>query len=253
MMFSYKHEALLNTWTSSNLRYCYEARRVMRWMQISLKSLTFQSFGVKIHTLCNLCFHPKGFEQFQHHLLIHLKLPSILLHTQDLGSLSPWKGKNLANKIALSPGSFSNDNSDSNKSVKTVIGLLRKQTSLHMLFCTFVCHCGTTTMWKCLISHFMEDVNKRWGNFLFPNLRVVPKKSSPGKVAYIRHFQWIIWNKHDEVWKTLIHFKSDVFIVVAVVDARTPYLIKPAVAGTQATLGFKSHKIGKQAVREDKP
>ena len=132
MMFSYKHEALLNTWTFSNLRYCYEARRVMRWMQISLKSLNFQSFGVKIHTLCNLCFHPKGFEQFQHHLLIHLKLPSILLHTQDLGSLSPWKGKNLVNKIALSLGSFSNDNSDSNKSVKTAIGLLRKQTSLHM-------------------------------------------------------------------------------------------------------------------------
>ena len=116
----------------SNLRYCYEARRVMRWIQISLKSLNFQSFGVKIHTLCNLCFHPKGFEQFQHHLLIHLKLPSILLHTQDLGSLSPWKGKNLVNKIALSLGSFSNDNSDSNKSVKTAIGLLSKKTSLHV-------------------------------------------------------------------------------------------------------------------------
>ena len=95
MMFSYKPEAFLNTWTFSNLRYCYEARRVMRWMQISLKSLNFQSFRVKMHTLCNLCFHPKGFEQFQHHLLIHLKLPSILLHIQDLGSLSPWKGKNL--------------------------------------------------------------------------------------------------------------------------------------------------------------
>ena len=132
MMFSYKHEALLNTWTSSNLRYCYEARRVMRWMQISLKSLNFQSFRVKMHTLCNLCFHPKGFEQFQHHLLIHLKLPSILLHTQDLGSLSPWKGKNLVNKIALSLGSFSNDNSDSNKSIKTAIGLLSKKTSLHV-------------------------------------------------------------------------------------------------------------------------
>ena len=133
MMFSYKHEALLNTWTFSNVRYCYEARRVMRWMQISLKSLNFQSFRViKIHTLCNLCFHPKGFEQFQHHLLIHLKLPSILLHTQDLGSLSPWKGKNLVNKIALSLGSFSNDNSVSNKGVKTAIVLLSKQKSLHV-------------------------------------------------------------------------------------------------------------------------
>ena len=132
MMFSYKHEALLNTWTLSNLRYCYEARRVMRWMQISLKSLNFQSFRVKMHTLCNLCFHPKGFEQFQHHLLIHLKLPSILLHIQDLGSLSPWKGKNLVNKIALSLGSFSNNNSDSNKNIKTAIGLLSKKTSLHV-------------------------------------------------------------------------------------------------------------------------
>ena len=132
MMFSYKQEALLNTWTSSSLRYCYEARRVMRWMQISWKSLTFQSFGVKMHTLCNLCFHPKGFEQFQHHLLIHLKLPSILLHTQDLGSLSPWKGKNLVNKIALSLGSFSNNDSDGNKNVKTTIVLLSKKTSLHM-------------------------------------------------------------------------------------------------------------------------
>ena len=30
------------------------------------------------------------------------------------------------------------------------------------------------------------------------------------------------WNKRDKVWKTLIHFKSDVFAAVAVVDAKTP-------------------------------
>ena len=132
-MFSYKQEALLNTQTFSNVRYCYEARRVMRWMQISLKSLNFQSFGVKILTLCNLCFHPKGFEQFQHHLLIHLKLPSILLHTQDLGSLSPWKGNNLVNKIALL-GSFSNDDSDGNKNVKAAKNKFARATRFFVHF-----------------------------------------------------------------------------------------------------------------------
>ena len=166
MMFSYKPEALLNTWTFSNLRYCYEARRVMRWMQISLKSLNFQSFRVKMHTLCNLCFHPKGFEQFQHHLLIHLKLPSILLHTQDLGSLSPWKGKNLVNKIALSLGSFSNDNSVSNKSVKTGIVLLSKQKSLHVHHAFLYISLPLRHDYDVKMPNFTFYVNKRWGNFL---------------------------------------------------------------------------------------
>ena len=30
------------------------------------------------------------------------------------------------------------------------------------------------------------------------------------------------WNKRDSVWKTRIHFKSDVFTAVAVVDAKAP-------------------------------
>ena len=38
------------------------------------------------------------------------------------------------------------------------------------------------------------------------------------------------WSKRDKVWKTLVRFKSDVFTAVAVVDAKTPYLKKPAVA-----------------------
>ena len=32
------------------------------------------------------------------------------------------------------------------------------------------------------------------------------------------------WNKSDKVWKTLIHFKRDVFTAVAVIIAKTPYL-----------------------------
>ena len=78
-------------------------------------------------------------------------------------------------------GSFSNDDGDGNENLKTAIGLLSKTIicTCITLFCTFLCRCCTTTTWKCLISRFMEEVNKRRRNFLsfFINLSVVPKKS----------------------------------------------------------------------------
>ena len=48
-------------------------------------------------------------------------------------------------------------------------------------FCLFLCRHCTTTTWKCLISCFMEDVNKRQRIFflLFLNWNTVPKKSNP--------------------------------------------------------------------------
>ena len=75
----------------------------------------------------------------------------------------------------------------------------------------------------------MEDVNKHDKIFfLFLNLSAVPKKSTPGKLAYIRHFRHFqrieINSKTFE--KTLIRFKGDVFASVAVVDAkvRVPFI-----------------------------
>lgn len=61
--------------------------------------------------------------------------------------------------------------------------------------------------------------------------------------------------------ETLIRFKSDVFTAVAIVDANTPYLIKPAVAvqSTGHTRIFSGNCIqesqGREEgmVREDKP
>ena len=35
-----------------------------------------------------------------------------------------------------------------------------------MLFCTFLSRYCTTRTWKCLLSHYMEDVNKWWPIFL---------------------------------------------------------------------------------------
>ena len=91
-----------------------------------------------------------------------------------------------------------------------------------MLFCTFLCcHCMTTT-WKCLIASFMEDVNKRWQIFLsLLNLSEVSKNSTPWKFAYIWHFQRIRINT-TKFEVTRIHFKSDIFGAVTVVDAKAP-------------------------------
>ena len=57
--------------------------------------------------------------------------------------------------------------------------------------------------------------------FLFLNLTAVPKKSTPGKFAYVRHFQWTGINT-TEFEKTRIYLKSDVFAAITVVDAKTP-------------------------------
>ena len=46
--------------------------------------------------------------------------------------------------------------------------------------------------------------------FLFLNLSAVPKKSAPGKLAYISYFQRIELNA-TKLEKTPIHFRSDVF------------------------------------------
>ena len=56
---------------------------------------------------------------------------------------------------------------------------------------------------------------------LSPNLSAVLKKSTPGKFAYICHFQQI-GIKATKIQKTGIHFKTDVFAADAVVDAKPP-------------------------------
>ena len=59
----------------------------------------------------------------------------------------------------------SNDGSDGTKA----IGLLSRTKTLHVhhaFFVLFLCRHYTTTTWKCLISRFMDDVNKRRRIFL---------------------------------------------------------------------------------------
>ena len=67
---------------------------------------------------------------------------------------------------------------------KKAIAWQGKTTTLHHTFCTFLCHHCTTTMWKCLISGFVKDVNKQWQIFfLFMDLDMVDRKSAPEEFA----------------------------------------------------------------------
>ena len=60
--------------------------------------------------------------------------------------------------------------------------------------------------------------------FLSLNLNAVPKKSTLEKFAFFRHFHRIRINAR-KFEKTPIHFKSDVFAAVALVDAKTPFYL----------------------------
>ena len=69
---------------------------------------------------------------------------------------------------------------------------------------------------------------------------MVLKKSTPGKFPYTCHFQQIGING-TKIEKTGIHFKTDVFAAVAVVDAKAPY--SPRVRESKTALDYKSHSV----------
>ena len=121
-------------------------------------------------------------------------------------------------------GSFSNDDSDVNQDVKKAIGLLRKTATLHMHHAFLYIsspslHDYDVKMPNC---KFYGGCKQATTNLFFSlKLSVVLKKSTPGKFAYTCHFQQIgIYATKIE--KTGIHFKTDVFVATAVVNAKAP-------------------------------
>ena len=65
------------------------------------------------------------------------------------------------------------------------------------LFCTFLCHHYMTTTWKCLISHFVENMNTRQRLcFSFHNSRK----------NWQHLMNWTRWNKPDKVWSVKYTF-----------------------------------------------
>ena len=105
-------------------------------------------------------------------------------------------------------GSFSNDDGDRNENGKKKKGLINITTTLHVhhTFCTFPCRHCTTTTWKCLLSRFMENVNKRRRIFLsLSKLESGPQEINSKEIR--PHFTFSVnWNKRDKVWKNANSF-----------------------------------------------
>ena len=129
----------------------------------------------------------------------------VLIKTSSAFSLI---GRPQPDKMAASLSSFRNDDGDGNENIKT--GIAKQQVCSYIrLFCTFLCrYCTTMTTWKCLISRFMEDLNKRQWNFLpLSKLECGSQETNSRKLAYIRLFQRTGINA-TKFEKTLIQFKS---------------------------------------------
>ena len=58
-------------------------------------------------------------------------------------------------------GSFSNDDELRRRERQKSNRFIEQNNKCITLFCTFLCRYCTTTLWKCLISCFVEDVNPR--------------------------------------------------------------------------------------------
>ena len=103
---------------------------------------------------------------------------------------------------------------------KRSMAWISKTTILHVHHTFFQCkllrlHCTNTT-WKCLISPFMEDVNKLRRGFLFPSeLGYVSKEFNSRRVR-LHKSKWVqVIAKKIE--GTLYHFLSDLFAATGAV------------------------------------
>ena len=99
-----------------------------------------------------------------------------------------------------------------------------RQNTCITLFSTFLSHFCTTTTWKCLISHFMEDVTSNDEIlFLFLSLAMVPWNSASGGFVYNWQSKWvgIIAIKTE---RTQIHFLSDVLVTITSLDLKVPIM-----------------------------
>ena len=96
-------------------------------------------------------------------------------------------------------GTLRSEGSDNNQNVQKAISLTSKTTTLYVdnTFCRHY----TTITWKCLISHFMEDINKWWQIFVhLLNLDIVLGNSTLGEFTYI-FWQSSGRNNRDQHWK----------------------------------------------------
>ena len=125
--------------------------------------------------------------------------------------------------------SFSNGDGDSNEEVQKAIGLLSKSTTLQVRHVFFGHFFAVPAQLRRLISFFFEGCQQTTTYFfsLFRNLSAVSTVFNSREIILRLTFS-ANWIKSYKVYKTRIHFKSDVFAAVAVVDTKAPYLLKNA-------------------------
>ena len=97
---------------------------------------------------------------------------------------------------------------------------LSSKTTTITLFCSFLCHHCKTAVWKCLISHFTENVHLwQWIFLSLSKPQCSPQEFNSKEICLHLSFS-ANRNKRDiKVKKMRIHFKSDIFTAIIVVDA----------------------------------
>ena len=121
-----------------------------------------------------------------------------------------------------------------NDASKKTIGRFNKQNNNFIrtcitLFCTFLYRFCTTTSWKCLISHFMENVNRQRRNFIsLSELGYPPRfpwNSTSGGFTYIWQSKYVTISTI-KTERTQIHSLSDIPVAVASLDLKVPMQMK---------------------------
>ena len=118
-------------------------------------------------------------------------------------------------------GSFSNDDGNGNEDVKKAIGLLRKTTTLHVhhafLYISLPSlHDYDVKMPNCKFYGGRKQATTNL--FSVSKLECGPQEINSMEIRLHLPFSEN-WNKRNKDWKMGIHFKTDVFAAVAVVDA----------------------------------
>ena len=109
-------------------------------------------------------------------------------------------------------GALRSNDAYGNEKVKETIGLIRKTTTSHArashFFCTFLYRFYTTTTWKCLISRFIEDVNKQRRNFIslselgYGHLKFSFRRVRPHLTKYVgRNNRYKDWKNANSLFK----------------------------------------------------
>ena len=130
---------------------------------------------------------------------MHVQVSDVTSKCQDTSSCF---ARNITNVNIQRP--------DGNETVNKIIALTSKTTTCtcNTMFYAFHCCFCTTMTWKCIISCFIDNVNKLQRNFVsLSELGYGPRNSTPVRSAYIWQSKLVGMNNPNKYWteKAQIH------------------------------------------------